>query len=82
MDEDVLAAARRFPARQGAIEALAAKDEEFRLLCADLAAAEAWLRVWKESSSAERERRCEEYQALVRDLAKEIEGELEVRGNS
>ena len=40
MDEGVRAAVRRFPADQRAIEALAARDEEFRSLCADLTDAE------------------------------------------
>src|SRR4051794_25353425 len=47
MDEEVRAAVRRFPARQAAIEALAARDEGFRSLCADFAEAEATLRHWE-----------------------------------
>jgi hypothetical protein len=79
--DDVLAAARHFPGRQDAIEALAAENEEFRSLCADLADAEAWLRVWEESSSPEREQRCAEYGALLGDLANEIERVLEARAD-
>jgi hypothetical protein len=44
MDQDVLVAIQRFPARQQAIEALAARDEDFRSLCADFA--EALWRLW------------------------------------
>jgi hypothetical protein len=40
MDGGVLAAVRRFPAQQRAIETLAASDESSQSLCDDLAAAE------------------------------------------
>jgi hypothetical protein len=81
MDENLLAAARRFPGRQAAIEALAATDEEFRSLCADLADAEAARCRWEMSLSPDREPRCAEYRALVDDLAKEIERALRLGGN-
>lgn len=77
MDEGVLAAVRRFPERRRAIEALAASDEDFRSLCADLADAEAALAGWQASTAAVREARCAEYRGLVEDLAREIEAALE-----
>jgi len=79
MDEDVLAAVRRFPERRWAIKAMAAWDDDFRQLCADLADAEAALRDWEGSSSPDRERRCAEYRDLVEGLAAEIETALEAR---
>ncbi len=76
MDEGVLAAVRRFPERQRAIETLAAGDESFRSLCGDLADAEAALVGWQASTAAVREARCAEYQGLVEDLAREVEAAL------
>src|SRR4051812_33055058 len=75
-DEEVGAAVRRFPARQAAIEALAARDEEFHSLCADFAEAEAALRHWETASSPLREKLCSEYRQLAKDLADEIEAAL------
>jgi hypothetical protein len=72
MDEEMGAAVRRFPAHQPAIEALAARDEEFRSLCADFAEAEVALRHWEAAESPTRERLCPEYRQLVQDLADEI----------
>jgi len=72
MDEDLVAAARWFPARRGTLEALAAADESFRSLCSDLAEAEAALQRWRASASAVREQRCSEYEELVESLAGEI----------
>src|SRR5687768_11453941 len=73
MDHGVLIAIQRFPARQRAIEELAARDEDFRSLCADFAEAQAALRRWEEPSSAVRENAREnlrsEYQTLVEELA-------------
>ena len=76
MDEEVRAAVRRFPARQAAIEALAARDEGFRSLCADFAEAEATLRHWEGAASPARERLCSEYRQFVQELADEIEAAL------
>jgi hypothetical protein len=73
MDEEVHAAVRRFPTRQTAIEALAARDEEFRSLCADFADAEAALRRWQVAESPMRERLSSEYRQLVEELADEVE---------
>ncbi len=78
MDEGVLAAIRRFPERQRAIETLASRDEDFRSLCVDLADAEAALVGWQASTAAVHEARCAEYRDLVEDLAREIEAALEV----
>jgi hypothetical protein len=72
MSEGILAAARRFPGRQSDVEELAARDEEFRLLCIDFADAEAALRHWEASSSPTRQERCAEYRMLIEDLAGEI----------
>jgi uncharacterized protein YdcH (DUF465 family) len=76
MDEEVRAAVRRFPARRAAIEALAARDEGFRSLCADFAEAEATLRHWEGEASPARERLCSEYRQFVQELADEIEAAL------
>jgi hypothetical protein len=72
-----LESAQRFPAHQQAIEALAARDEDFRSLCADFAEAQAALRRWEEPSSAVREKRRAEYQTLVEELAGEIASALD-----
>jgi hypothetical protein len=72
MDEDLVAAARRFPGRRGTLEALAAADESFRSLCSDLAEAEAALQRWRASTLAARDQRCSEYEELVESLAGEI----------
>ena len=76
MDEGVLAAVRRFPARRQAIETLAASDERFRSVCVDLADAEAALAGWQVSTATVREARCTEYRSLVEDLARELETAL------
>ncbi len=77
MDQEVLVAIQRFPARQQAIEALAARDEDFRSLCADFADAQAALRRWEEPPSAVREKLRSEYQTLVEELAGEIAAALD-----
>jgi hypothetical protein len=77
MDEGLLAAVQRFPDRRYALEALAARDESFRSLCADFGEAQAALQRWRASASAVRERRCAEYEELVESLAAEIASSLE-----
>jgi hypothetical protein len=72
MDEDLVTAARWFPGRLHALEALAATDESFRSLCSDLAEAEVALQRWRASASAARDQRCSEYEDLVESLAGEI----------
>ncbi len=79
MNEGVLAAVRRFPERQRAIEMLASRDEDFQSLCIDLADAEAALAGWQASTAAVREARCAEYQAIVNDLVRELETVLEAK---
>jgi uncharacterized membrane protein YidH (DUF202 family) len=79
MDENVLAAVRRFPEWKRTIIALVAWDDDFRQLCADLADAEAALNTWEGSSSPARERRCAEYRILINDLVIEIGGVLKKR---
>jgi len=76
MDEEVHAAVRRFPDRRVGIEALAARDEEFRSLCADFGDAEAALRHWEAATSPVRDQLCSEYRQLVQELADEIEAAL------
>jgi hypothetical protein len=77
MDESLVAAARWFPERQRAVEALAAADESFRLLCADLAEAEGALQRWRVSASTVRDQRCSEYEELVESLVGEIASYLD-----
>ena len=76
MDQCLLAAMAHFPDRGHAVEELARRDEEFLLLCADLAEAEAALGRWERSDTPVREARCAEYRELVRDLAVEVEAAL------
>ena len=76
MDQGITAAVRRFPARRQAIEERAARDGEFRSLCADLAEAEAALRRWENLDDPKRDQRCAEYRILADDLANEIEEAL------
>jgi hypothetical protein len=77
MDRRLLAAIAHFPDRGHAVEELARRDEEFLLLCADLAEAEAALSRWERSDTPVREARCAEYRELVRDLVGEIEATLD-----
>jgi hypothetical protein len=68
----VLSVARRFPGLEALIEARCEADEEFRLLCDDLADAEAALARLEEMGSFEAENRIEEYRLLVDSLAAEV----------
>jgi hypothetical protein len=77
MDRRLLAAVAHFPDRGHAVEELARRDEEFLLLCADLAEAEAALGRWERSDTPIREERCAEYRELVQDLAGEIAATLD-----
>ena len=52
-------------------------DDSFMSLCEDFAEAQAALVRWERSGSPVRTARCAEYQELVRDLAAEIEAELD-----
>ena len=82
MNEGVLAAVRRFPKRQRAIERLVANDESFESLCADLVDAETALAGWQASTAAAHEERCAEYGSIVEDLAREIEMVLTAKGQA
>jgi len=77
MQHAIQAAIAHFPDRGRAIQELAGADEGFQSLCEDFAAAQAALMHWERSSSSVREARCAEYRELVRDLAAEIEAELD-----
>jgi hypothetical protein len=79
MQHAVQAAIARFPDRGHAIAELARTNESFRSLCEDLATAEAALVHWQHSLSPVREARCAEYGDLVRELAAELEAELDRR---
>jgi len=80
MDDSLLPAAQRFPGRERALEALASRDESFRLLCSDFAEARSALQRWHESASAVRDQRCAEYEELVESLAGEIVVYLDAAG--
>jgi hypothetical protein len=82
MHHAVQAVIARFPDRGHAIEELAGTDEGFRTLCEDLAEADVALTRWEHSSSPAKEARCAEYRDLVRDLAVEVEAELDRRKDS
>jgi hypothetical protein len=71
---------QRFPDRRRTLEALAARDESFRSLCSDFAAAQVALQWWRESVLAVRERRCSEYAQLIEELADEIARTLDHAG--
>ena len=77
MHHAVQAAIARFPDRGHAIEELSRMDDSFMSLCEDFAEAQAALVRWERSGSPVRTARCAEYQELVRDLAAEIEAELD-----
>jgi hypothetical protein len=72
MDKGVAAAKRRFPERAQAIECRAARDEDFRELCRDLAEAETELQRWQTSTAAESPQWRDDYARLVEALAGEI----------
>lgn len=71
------AAARRFPALSSEVGALLARDENFRGLCDDLAAAEEALAAAEQLPENLRMARRREYEELIRDLAEEIAEALE-----
>jgi hypothetical protein len=77
MDQSVLVAIARFPDRGHAIEELARTNEDFRLLCADLADAEAAAVRWERSPLPVGATRSAEYRELARDLAAELAATLD-----
>jgi hypothetical protein len=77
MDEGVAAVRRRFPAKAGAIDDLATRDDEFREICRDFAEAQSELAKWEGSTEPKREERRREYGELIAGLLSEIEAALE-----
>jgi hypothetical protein len=76
MGDGLPTAIRRFPECRRAIEVMIARDEDFRLLCDDLAEAEAAQSLWQNSSSPKRDQILAEYEALVASLAAELKAAL------
>ncbi|MBY3182345.1 hypothetical protein RWK44_07800 [Rhizobium sp. 25PS6] len=77
MDEGVTAVRRQFPARIRAIDDLSARSEDFREICRDFADAQSALQKWNGSTDPKRDERVVEYQELIAELSKEIEGALD-----
>ncbi|MBY3166376.1 hypothetical protein [Rhizobium laguerreae] len=77
MDEGVTAVRRQFPARIKAIDDLSARSEDFREICRDFADAQSALQKWNVSTDPKRDQRVVEYQELIAELSKEIEGALD-----
>ncbi|MBY2916617.1 hypothetical protein [Rhizobium leguminosarum] len=77
MDEGVTAVRRQFPARIKAIDDLSARNEDFREICRDFADAQSALQKWNVSTDPKRDERVVEYQELIAELSKEIEGALD-----
>ncbi|MBY5640435.1 hypothetical protein [Rhizobium leguminosarum] len=76
MDEGVTAVRLQFPARSKAIDDLSARSEDFREICRDFADAQSALQKWNVSTDPKRDERVVEYQELIAELSKEIEGAL------
>ncbi|CAN7414896.1 hypothetical protein [Rhizobium leguminosarum] len=77
MDEGVTAVRRQYPARIKAIDDLSARSEDFREICGDFADAQSALQKWNVSTDPKRDERVVEYQELIAELSKEIEGALD-----
>ncbi|MDV4157588.1 hypothetical protein ACCT14_05305 [Rhizobium brockwellii] len=77
MDEGVTAVRRQFPARIRAIDDLSSRSEDFREICRDFADAQSELAKWNVSTDPKRNERVVEYQELIAELSKEIEGALD-----
>jgi hypothetical protein len=77
MDDGLSAAIRRFPEWRSTIETMAARDEDLRLLCEDLAEAEAAIALWEKSTSPHRDARVTEYKGLADGLAAELNAALD-----
>ncbi|TCN33354.1 hypothetical protein [Sinorhizobium americanum] len=74
------AACSHFPGRGAQVEELCGRDENFRVMCDDLAAAEEALAVVDQFSEEVRAARRLEYEELIAELAAEI-GEALDRAN-
>jgi hypothetical protein len=77
LDRELKAAIDRFPGRREAIMDFAARDDDFRSICSDLADAEAALRRCRESKAASHSQLADEYRELSEALASEIETALD-----
>jgi hypothetical protein len=77
LDQELKAAIDRFPDRREAILDFAARDDDFRSICSDLADAEAALRRCRGSEAASHRKLAEEYRELSEELASEIETALD-----
>ncbi|OAP40967.1 hypothetical protein AU381_03515 [Sinorhizobium glycinis] len=75
-EHGLAAALRRFPARSLQIRELSIRDESFRGMCEDFAAAEHALARADQLPSHIREERRAEFESLVEGLAAEIEQAL------
>ena len=82
MDRGVSAAVRRFPLRSLEIRRLAVVDGSFRSLCEDLREAEEALERWSRAPSEQAASRRSEYNLLVEELAREIEGIVDRRASA
>ena len=82
IDRGVLAAVRRFPLRSLQIKRLAVADSSFRSLCEDLREAEEALERWSRIPSEQAASRRSEYDLLVEELAREIEGIVDRRARA
>jgi hypothetical protein len=77
LKQGLTSAIRLFPTRSHAIEDLAARDDEFRSICADLMDAEDALRRHQDSAAANLDRLEAQYRELIEGLATEIKAALD-----
>jgi hypothetical protein len=77
LKQGLTSAIRRFPTRSHAVEELAARDDEFRSICADLMDAEDALRRHLDSAIANHNQHEAQYRELIEGLATEIEAALD-----
>ena len=76
MSAGLQAAIRLFPGYSAAISARISRDEEFRLLCDDLADAETAFLTWEKSAAPHHDARTAEYRALFDALAAEVKAAI------
>lgn len=74
--EGLAAAVGRFPRHVDQIRSLMERDENFRIMCEDLASAERAVLAVNHLSSAVRDERRQEFLQLAHDLATEIQRTL------